>query len=72
LQSNPFQRRADLVTFRTAVASGGSLEGFSLPHLDIRDGEALLEQLGGALPWAAAPRRSARPGPPVDIDFGLT
>jgi len=72
LQSDPFQRRSDLVTFRTAVASGGSLEGFSLLHLDARDGEVLLEQLGGALPWETSPRRSPRAATPVDIDFGLT
>jgi putative membrane protein len=72
LQSDPFQRRADLVTFRTAVASGGSLEGFSLPHLDGRDGEVLVEQLGGALPRATASRRRQRPALPVDVDFGLT
>jgi putative membrane protein len=72
LQSDPFQRRSDLVTFRTAVASGGSLEGFSLLHLDARDGEVLTEQLGGALPWETSPRRSPRAATPVDIDFGLT
>ena len=43
---DPFQRRATLATFRTAVASGGSREGFSLPHLDRVEAEKLLDQLG--------------------------
>jgi len=43
---DPFQRRASLATFRTAVASGGSREGFSLPHLDRVEAEMLLDQLG--------------------------
>jgi putative membrane protein len=52
LTVDPFQRRASLATFRTAVASGGSREGFSLPHLDRGEAEVLLDQLG---------RRSGRP-----------
>jgi putative membrane protein len=70
LRADPFQRRADLVTFQTAVASGGSREGFSLPHLDARDGEQLLERLGSPLPWEVAGKRTRRFAPPVDVDFG--
>ncbi len=69
LRADPFQRRADLVTFQTAVASGGSREGFSLPHLDARDGEQLLERLGSPLPWEAAGERTRGFAPPVDVDF---
>ncbi len=47
MTADPFQRRASLATFRTAVASGTSREGFSLPHLDARDAELLVQQLGG-------------------------
>jgi putative membrane protein len=70
LRADPFQRRADLVTFTTAVASGGSREGFSLPHLDARDGEQLLERLGSPLPWGAVGERPRKFAPPVDVDFG--
>ena len=46
LSVDPFQRRARLATFRTAVASGGSREGFSLPHLDRQEAELLLARVG--------------------------
>lgn len=67
LTADPFQRRAGLVTFRTAVASGGSREGFSLAHLDRAEAEALTRQLGGrrghsAPPVPFVPRAAARPG----------
>ncbi len=68
LRADPFQRRADLVTFQTAVASGGSREGFSLPHLDARDGEHLLERLGSPLPWRPAREGKRAFAPPVDVD----
>jgi putative membrane protein len=70
LRADPFQRRAGLVTFGTAVASGGSREGFSLPHLDAQDGEALIEQLGGR-PLAGTRPTRARRSPPIDIDLGI-
>ena len=71
LRADPFQRRAELVTFRTAVASGGSREGFALPHIDAADGEALIEQLGGRQ-WTVRDRSSrARRSLPVDIDIGI-
>jgi putative membrane protein len=44
--SNPFQRRADLVTFRVAVAAGGMGGHYALAHLDRMDGEHLLVELG--------------------------
>jgi putative membrane protein len=44
--SNPFQRRADLVTFRVAVAAGGMGGHYALAHLDRADGERLLVALG--------------------------
>lgn len=68
-RADPFQRRADLVTVRTAVASGGSQEGFSLPHLDAREAEQLMEELGGPLGWRSQPARSPRIAPPVDVGF---
>ncbi len=45
LKADPLQRRASLVTFRTAVASGGMREGFGLVHLDREDGESLVRNL---------------------------
>jgi len=71
LRADPFQRRAGLVTFGTAVASGGSREGFSLPHLDAQDGEALIEQLGGRQLAAGTRPTRARRSLPVDIDLGI-
>lgn len=44
--SNPFQRRADLVTFRVAVAAGGMGGHYALAHLDRADGERLIVALG--------------------------
>ena len=46
MTADPFQRRAGLVTFRTAVASGASRKGFSLPHLDVPGSGGV-----GAAPW---------------------
>jgi len=46
LRADPFQRRARLATFQAAVASGGLRQGFSLPHLDARDAESLVQALG--------------------------
>jgi putative membrane protein len=71
LRADPFQRRADLATFRTAVASGGSREGFALPHLDVREAEALVEQLGGRQRSVGERPARARRSVPVDIDLGL-
>ncbi|MDQ3654075.1 MAG: PH domain-containing protein [Chloroflexota bacterium] len=71
LRADPFQRRAKLVTFRTAVASGGSREGFSLPHLDAQDGEALIEQLGRRQRTVNDQRSRARRSMPIDIDLGI-
>jgi putative membrane protein len=71
LQADPFQRRADLVTFRTAVASGGSREGFSLPHLDEAEGEALIEQLGGRQFSVSERPSRARRSLPIDVDLGI-
>lgn len=71
LRADPFQRRAELVTFRTAVASGGSREGFALPHLDAAEGEALIEQLGRRQLAASGRRSSPRRSLPVDIDLGM-
>lgn len=45
LQSNPFQRRANLTTFRAAVASGGSGGRFEIAHLDQDEGNRLLAHL---------------------------
>lgn len=45
VQSNPFQRRADLVTFRAAVASGGSGGRFEIAHIDRAEGNRLLAVL---------------------------
>jgi putative membrane protein len=47
LEADPFQRRAGLVTFQTAVASGGVRQGFSLPHLDAQAAETLVRDLDG-------------------------
>ena len=69
LTVDPFQRRARLVTFRTAVASGGSQEGFSLPHLDRTEAEALLTQLGRRS-RATGKDRAPRPLLPVDAGAG--
>ncbi|MGB3307516.1 MAG: PH domain-containing protein [Thermomicrobiales bacterium] len=54
LTANPFQRRAGLATFHTAVASGSSGGHFSLSQLDRDDAERLLAQL-------APPSRHSRP-----------
>lgn len=45
VQSNPFQRRANLVTFRAAVASGGSGGRFEIAHIDRAEGNRLLAVL---------------------------
>lgn len=45
LLANPLQRRANLATFRGAVASGGSGGRFEVVHLDREDGEYLLAAL---------------------------
>jgi len=60
LKADPFQRRANLVTFRTAVASGGAGEGISLAHLDREVAEGLAQRLG----------RSRQAPPPVDAHAG--
>jgi putative membrane protein len=62
LKADPFQRRANLVTFRTAVASGGVTEGFSLAHLDREVAEGLARQLG----------RSPRVAPPAGERAGTS
>lgn len=46
LTADPFQRRASLVTFHAAVASGSFGGGVALPHLDAREAEELALQLG--------------------------
>jgi putative membrane protein len=46
LTADPFQRRASLVTFHAAVASGSLGAGVALPHLDAREAEDLAWQLG--------------------------
>jgi putative membrane protein len=66
LTADPLQRRANLVTFRTAVASGGAREGFSLPHLDRGEAEALVQALGGA----GRRRRGIHPAPPAGARAG--
>lgn len=71
LRADPFQRRAGLATLRTAVASGGSREGFSLPHLDAREAEGLIAQLGGVPPQSPVPSARRRPALPLDIDAGI-
>ncbi len=58
--ADPFQRRANLATFRTAVASGSGGDGFSLPHLDRDEAESLASVLGRRRP----------PVPPVDARSG--
>ena len=50
--ANPLQRRADLVTLQIAIASGGLGGHYSLPHMDVADGNALL--------LALTPRHGAR------------
>jgi putative membrane protein len=45
LGESPMQRRARLVSFNAAVASGGSGELLEIPHLDRDDGVSLLDQL---------------------------
>jgi putative membrane protein len=65
LTVDPFQRRASLATFRTAVASGGSREGFSLPHLDRVEAEMLLDQLGRRSRQAG---RASAPRPILQAD----
>lgn len=67
LTVDPFQRRARLATFRTAVASGGSREGFSLSHLDRQEAELLLSQLGRRSRMTERDR--ARP-PLLPVDAG--
>jgi putative membrane protein len=46
VSQNPLQRRASLVTFRTAVASGGEGGQFAMIHLDAGTGFDLLSRLG--------------------------
>jgi putative membrane protein len=46
VSQNPFQRRANLVSFRTAVASGGEGGRFAMIHLDAGTGDDLLTRLG--------------------------
>lgn len=55
VSQNPFQRRANLVTFRTAVASGGEGGRFAMIHLDAGTGYDLLTRLG---PHRARPPES--------------
>ncbi len=69
LTVDPFQRRARLATFRTAVASGGSREGFSLPHLDRTEAETLLAHLGRRS-RTPAPDRVPQPLLPADAGAG--
>ena len=57
LTENPMQRRAGLVSFQAAVASGGSGGAVGIAHLDRNDGIHLVELLGE--PGAAAPRLAA-------------
>lgn len=45
MSANPFQRRADLATFHTAVASGHSGGHFTLRHLEAADAAWLLTEL---------------------------
>jgi len=40
------QRRARLVSFQAAVASGGSGGAFGIAHLDLNDGIHLVNMLG--------------------------
>ncbi len=56
VSQHPLQRRADLASFQTAVASGGSGGRFSLVHLDVAAAFDLMERLG--------PRRSGNMAPP--------
>lgn len=53
LTADPFQRRASLVTFHAAVASGSFGGGVALPHLDAREAEELAFQLGSRAPVRA-------------------
>lgn len=57
LASNPLQRRAGLVSFSAAVASGGSGGTMGIAHLDWDDGLTLFRCLGGvaesAPDWSA-------------------
>jgi putative membrane protein len=55
---NPFQRRADLATFKVAVASGGEGGGAEIDHLDLEVALTLMGELG-----PPAPRATALTGP---------
>lgn len=46
LTTNPFQRRASLVTFEISVAAGGLRGQAGLAHVDRDDAERLVQQLG--------------------------
>lgn len=48
IERNPFQRRADLATFKVAIASGGGGGGAAVDHLDLTVALEILDQL--ALP----------------------
>ena len=64
LDQGPLQRRADLATFRAAVASGGSGGTVGIEHLDVHAGDALLAALRPRpiRPTVAHPPSSAVPG----------
>lgn len=59
VSQHPLQRRADLATFQTAIAAGGSGGRFSLVHLDAREAFDLMERLG--------PRRSGTMAAPLTL-----
>jgi putative membrane protein len=56
ISQQPLQRRADLASFHTAVASGGSGGRFGLIHLDASVASDLVDRLG--------PRPAGRSSPP--------
>jgi len=59
LTESPLQRRARLVSFQAAVASGGSGGTVGIAHLDLADGLRLVDLLGGT---------GGRPPVPPDWD----
>jgi len=61
LTADPFQRRASLVTFHAAVASGSLGAGVALPHLDAQEAEALAWRLGNRAFQSRS--RSSSPAP---------
>jgi putative membrane protein len=56
IERNPFQRRADLATFKVAIASGGAGGGAVVEHLDLTVAMNILDQLAppASRPVAAA------------------